>query len=320
MLNLICKIEIIGKDNKKISFDYCNQIEIKTSCKNLTDTAIVRVPRKMNWKEKPLTDFIAQGNKITIALGYKEYGLKPLFQGYIKSIENSVPVAINCENDMWNFKKITVPAEKIAKFNLKNYIEKYGAGVKVDISENLSFGALDIVEEMSLAQALDKIMQTYPYLLGYFQDGIFKAVLSTKRWAIAPKPTVFDPSRNIVSNSLKYTVAEDIKICIKAVSIQRNNTQGMFAGSVSDNFDERIEQKIFHAEIVVDNAKVAAETKACKKIPVIADFTYDAGNDVMQQVIENNYNQIKTDVKQIVAEELKRIEEDPELQHLIKKE
>jgi hypothetical protein len=99
-----------------------------------------------------------------------------------------------------------------------------------------------------------------------------------------------------------------------------NLTQGMFVGSVSDNFDERIEQKIFHAEIVVDNAKVAAETKAYKKIPVIADFTDDAGNDMMQQVIEHNYNQIKTDVKQIVADELARIEDDPDLQHLIKKE
>jgi hypothetical protein len=40
----------------------------------------------------------------------------------------------------------------------------------------------------------------------------------------------------------------------------------------------------------------------------------------MQQVIEHNYNQIKTDVKQIVAGELKRIENDPDLHHLIKKE
>lgn len=36
----------------------------------------------------------------------------------------------------------------------------------------------------------------------------------------------------------------------------------MFVGAVSDNFEERIDQKIFHAEIVVDNDKVAAETKA----------------------------------------------------------
>jgi hypothetical protein len=99
-----------------------------------------------------------------------------------------------------------------------------------------------------------------------------------------------------------------------------NLTQGMFVGAVSDNFDERIEQKIFHAEIVVDNEAVARETKTYRKIPVIAEFTDDEGNDVMQQVIDHNYNQIKTDVKQIVAEELKRIAEDPDLQHLIKKE
>jgi len=99
-----------------------------------------------------------------------------------------------------------------------------------------------------------------------------------------------------------------------------NLTQGMFVGAVSDNFDERIEQKIFHAEIVVDNEIVARETKNYKPIPMIAEFTDDDGNDVMQQVIEYNYNHIKTDVKQIVAEELARIENDPELKDLIKKE
>ena len=34
----------------------------------------------------------------------------------------------------------------------------------------------------------------------------------------------------------------------------------MFVGAVADNFDERIEQKIFHCEIVVDNEKVKRET------------------------------------------------------------
>jgi hypothetical protein len=96
-------------------------------------------------------------------------------------------------------------------------------------------------------------------------------------------------------------------------------TQGMFVGAISDNFDERIEQKIFHAEIVVDNAKVAAETKAYQKLPVVADFTDENGNDTMQEMIDWNYNQIKADVKQIVADELKKIANDPDLQHLIKK-
>ncbi len=94
-------------------------------------------------------------------------------------------------------------------------------------------------------------------------------------------------------------------------------TQGMFVGSVSDNFNERIEQKIFHAEIVVDSAKVDAEMKHYEPIPVIADFTDADGNDIMEQTIRDNYNRIKDEVKQIVRDELERIKNDPTLQHLL---
>ena len=96
-------------------------------------------------------------------------------------------------------------------------------------------------------------------------------------------------------------------------------TQGMFVGSVSDNFDERIEQKIFHAEIVIDNAKVSAETKRYKPIPIITDFTDAEGNDRMREKIQENYNRIKAEVKQIVKDELERIKNDPELAHLVQK-
>src|SRR5690606_15601835 len=95
-------------------------------------------------------------------------------------------------------------------------------------------------------------------------------------------------------------------------------TQGMFVGSVSDNFDERIEQKIFHAEIVVDNEKVSAETKAYKKIPQILSFADEHGNDNMKQVIEANYRQVKADIVHIVESEMERIKNDPNLQHLIR--
>jgi hypothetical protein len=97
-----------------------------------------------------------------------------------------------------------------------------------------------------------------------------------------------------------------------------NLTQGMFVGAVSDNFDERIEQKIFHCEIVVDNARVAAETKAYQKIPEIVSFTDENGNDTMQQDIERNYKQIKADVENIVLSEMERIRNDDSLKHLVK--
>jgi DNA-binding transcriptional regulator YbjK len=96
-----------------------------------------------------------------------------------------------------------------------------------------------------------------------------------------------------------------------------NLTQGMFVGAVADNFDERIEQKIFHSEIVVDNAKVDAETQSYKKIPVISSFVDEKGNDRMKEMIQENYNRIKAESKQIVSEELERIKNDPALVHLL---
>ena len=50
------------------------------------------------------------------------------------------------------------------------------------------------------------------------------------------------------------------------------------------------------------------------------DFRDKDGNDTMQFEIAQNYIQIKLDVKQIVAEELKRISKDENLKHLINKE
>ena len=96
-------------------------------------------------------------------------------------------------------------------------------------------------------------------------------------------------------------------------------TQGMFVGSVSDNFNERIEQKIFHAEIVVDTEKVKREESRYQKLPIINDFLDADGNDCMKQTIQDNYNQIKEDVKQIVKDELGRIANDENLKHLIQK-
>lgn len=97
-------------------------------------------------------------------------------------------------------------------------------------------------------------------------------------------------------------------------------TQGMFVGSVSDNFDERIDQKIFHAEIVIDNEAVKEETKKYVPIPQIVNFVDEQGVDRMDEQIDLNYKKIKIEVNQIIKDEFQRIADDPNLQHLVKKE
>ena len=86
-----------------------------------------------------------------------------------------------------------------------------------------------------------------------------------------------------------------------------NLSQGTFVGAVADNFGEKIEQKIFHAEIVVDHAAVSAEEKAYRKIPFINEFKDKDGNDIMMQQIQRNYDQIKSDAQAIINEEMEKL-------------
>ena len=124
-------------------------------------------------------------------------------------------------------------------------------------------------------------------------------------------------SMTINRNDKSTSISTQMDSLIPASKIS-NLTQGMFVGAVSDNFDERIDQKIFHAEIVVDSAKVSAETKTYEPIPTIADFTNEDGSDNLKETIEANYRKVKQEILSLVDSEIERIKNDSSLQHLIK--
>ena len=124
-------------------------------------------------------------------------------------------------------------------------------------------------------------------------------------------------SMTINRNDKSTSISTQLDSLIPASKIS-NLTQGMFVGAVSDNFDERIEQKIFHAEIVVDSAKVSAEMKAYQPIPIIAEFTNEDGSDNLKETIEANYKRVKQEVLSLIELEIERIKTNPSLSYLIK--
>ncbi|WP_431609210.1 conjugal transfer protein MobC [Chryseobacterium sp. 'Rf worker isolate 10'] len=122
-------------------------------------------------------------------------------------------------------------------------------------------------------------------------------------------------SMTINRNDTSTSISTQLDSLIPASKIS-TLTQGIFVGAVSDNFDQRIEQKIFHGEIVVDNNKVAAETKSYQRIPQINSFLNENREDTMPMEIQENYRAIKFDVVSIIEREKERINNDPNLQHL----
>ena len=124
-------------------------------------------------------------------------------------------------------------------------------------------------------------------------------------------------SMTINRNDKSTSISTQMDSLIPASKIS-NLTQGMFVGAVSDNFDERIDQKIFHAEIVVNSAKVSAEMKTYQPIPIIADFINEDGSDNLKETIEANYKRVKSEILTLVETEIARILDNPDLKHLVK--
>ncbi|WP_288446065.1 conjugal transfer protein MobC [uncultured Chryseobacterium sp.] len=126
-------------------------------------------------------------------------------------------------------------------------------------------------------------------------------------------------SISINRNDTSTSISTQLDSLIPASKIS-TLTQGFFVGAVSDNFDERIEQKIFHSEIVVDTVKLSTEEKNYQKIPQIRSFVDEQGIDCMQEEITANYKNIKADILMVIRDEMERISNDPDLQHLINKD
>ena len=58
--------------------------------------------------------------------------------------------------------------------------------------------------------------------------------------------------------------------------------------------------------------------KAYQPIPIIAEFTNEDGFDNLKETIEANYKCVKQDILTLVASEIERIKNDPNLKGLIK--
>jgi hypothetical protein len=86
-------------------------------------------------------------------------------------------------------------------------------------------------------------------------------------------------------------------------------SSGEFVGLVSDNPDQKIDQKIFHCEIVNDHEAISKQERDFQEIPLC--------RNVSQEEIQSNYNRVKAEVKRLVKEELEKMKNTEQLARLI---
>ncbi|CCH57587.1 putative mobilization protein (plasmid) [Fibrisoma limi BUZ 3] len=92
-------------------------------------------------------------------------------------------------------------------------------------------------------------------------------------------------------------------------------SQGSFVGSVADNIDQQVKLKTFHGQLVVE-PDMLNQLKNLAKIPVRPEMEKYTDQE-MNQLVADNFKEVKRDIKALVEAELNRLSNDPSLQHLV---
>ena len=90
-----------------------------------------------------------------------------------------------------------------------------------------------------------------------------------------------------------------------------NLSSGEFVGAVADDPQQKIKLKAFHCEILNDHEAIKTEEATYEELPVI--------RNIDQRTVMYNYHQIKKDIKNIIEQEMNKINSDPDLKQSLEK-
>jgi len=193
-------------------------VTISKNIKSLTQTAIVEFPKNVlfsNDSKKRLAEVLKTGDKVSIRLGYNNV-LNTEFVGYIARIEQSVPIRIHCEDEMFTLKRKTITPKTFAAATLGDVIDYVAVGVPVNIVDrSIKLGKFSM-DKVSPATVLKYISDNYS-LVCFFKEGVLVVGFPYSFTAQA-KVFVYDFQQNIADNNLEYQRTDTSKIVIKAIS------------------------------------------------------------------------------------------------------
>lgn len=219
-----------------LKLTFLNELEIRSTWKEMTSTAIIKIPKKVTFKKdevviNDLTKVFSPGQKVVIKLGYNGV-LITHFVGYVNRFSPSVPLEIKCEDEMWQMKRKKA-TQKIFSANAKlsDLINYLVPGIEFDVFDTKLGANYSCLNEKigTVAQALKKIETTFG-LKSFFRlvpdsshpDGARQVLVIGKMYSskdlVKEKPVIYKLGENTKSDSLRYIYAEDNPIQIKGIS------------------------------------------------------------------------------------------------------
>jgi len=312
MLNLNSRIKVY--ETKKLiptsryyEFNYVQNVTISSSYKTLTDTATIKMPKKVHTnlegfnqggfanandrdEEKSIHDFFKLENYIEIYLGY-DGDYKPAFKGFITSVKGDAPVTITCEDAMYACKKIKAVPNKIVegitnafnvitpnptvteeKFNPSDFFNKRLGALAFPFKINAldeDLGAMLIKRDQSVCQVFEQLNKQGIY--SFFKMEKLGPVLT-----ITNNPQQYgikDLGDFIERNFIKVPLAGPLikKLITTGLDVLGSQLSAATSAFSSDQFLGKAKFR-FHHNIIEDNLEVVEEAVKNTRIRVEKHF------------------------------------------------
>jgi len=218
-MKLTCNIKI-----GKYAFTHVVELTVNTSIDQLTDTCTIELPSKLSWKGKTIalgTDgLIKTGDRVIVKIGY-DNGLQTVFKGYLKHIKPGVRVKLTCENEMYNLKQNPI-TKSYKSTDLASLLQDILPSSTTIKPVNMELGQI-LINNMTPAKVLEQL-QTDFGIFSYFKDETLYSGFAY--WPDDAATHILKFKHNIIDDSsVEFIREEDVKIKVKAVSIQKNNTK-----------------------------------------------------------------------------------------------
>lgn len=201
------------------SFDFVNEVEITSGWKNFTDKATIRIPSSLKVDQNAIKSAFPKGTAVSISLGYASDKLHALFTGYVARVKPTIPLEIECEDEMWKLKQIQVN-ENARNESMQAYLSRI-LGVEVDCFD-ITIPRL-VAANITGVQLLDKIKSDYGFP-SFMRNGKLVVGKPYDPNNLTLHTVVVDNSKDstVKGQNLEYTTKDDVKLKVIAISNMDN--------------------------------------------------------------------------------------------------
>lgn len=202
-------------------FQNINDISIVSSWKNLTDTCVVKLPRRYksimdkNKKSIVLDNVLKTGSEVDVKMGYN-FDLKTRFKGFLKAVKPNYPVELEMEDQMYVWKRTKVAPKAFRGGNVADILQHLGIK-DYKVMGIASIGDYAVIDGNTVARELERLKEVsgFPVFLrngvvhfgGQYEPDVKKR--TNHRFVIG---------FNVISHSLEYKLKEDNKVRVKVTS------------------------------------------------------------------------------------------------------